>query len=386
MGTLLVKKEFKYKYNFGFYKEFLWKTGNLSSYWFQVVGCCKNTNSSNSNSCPPFKTDDATCNDNKKSFFVQTLLAYDTEDVCQQLLNNNWNWELCSIKKWSKPAENEYVISTEDECNILREVPFKELPECLSLSVSQNINMGIKFFMDVEGLVSPIESPLPTPTPTPTEPGFTYPPTPTPTATLPPKDESIILDELSVPVPFVYINCSQCVTLSSKLYLSSNLTNLGVFSNFISNNNQEFNTSFSLVYSKNTDSWNKSFFYSDEFNTKWNISFDLSCKQGTELEYYWKFLMSFKKVQQEIKLDTKLSVEVPSQYICGYSSGFVFSFNFNVIKKYLFTNINYFGDDFIFNDNIGLFANNYWFKNPEIYIRITENYDPNLITRKIIDY
>lgn len=383
MGTLLIKKEFKYKYSFGFYKEFLWRTGNLSSYWYQVVGCCKNINSTNSNSCPPFKTDDATCNDDKKSFFVQTLLAYDTEDVCQQLLNNNWNWELCSVKRWSRPAENSYVDLTIDECNFLQEVPFKELPECLSLSVSQKIDMNIKCIMEADFALVPFEPPI-TPTPEPTPPDFTYPPTPIPTSP-PLADISVSLDEISVEVPVVYINCSQCNTLSSKLYCSSNLINLGLFSNFINNNNQEFDTNFSLTYSKNTDYWSKNFYYSDS-SVVWNIYFSLGCAEGTDIEYYWKFLMLFKKLENGVTLDSKLSIEVPSEYVCGYNSEFIFNFNFNVVKKYLFTNINYFGDNFIFYDKIGLFTNNYWFKNPEIYIRITENYDPNLITRKTIDY
>lgn len=501
MSNLLIKKEFKYKYNISFYKEFLWKTGNLSSYWYQVVGCCKNIGSSpqappddtseydtslttvldpdleyyfvetnglnvtsfnfpctlkfnyindlnveltmyvyidsiqigifnaspsyagnsfvfiyqglryigvfsNGNvyltfspapvptdsaasDCRPFKTDDNSCN-YKESFFVQTILASSTEDVCQQLLNNNWNWELCSVKKWSKPAENFYVDSA-DDCNFLQEVPFKDLPECLTLGISQEISMKIKLNMDVDIAVIPVESiaptptQTPTPTPSPTTPGFTYPPTPTPTPRPPSFDITADLDELNIPIPLVYINCSKFSTLSSRLYCANNLTNLGSFSNFILNNGQEFDSNFSLIYSKNTNSWIKNFYYSNN-TTAWNVSFSLGYAEGTELQYYWKFLMLFKKTENGVVLDSKLNITVPGEYVCGYNSEFIFNFNFNVIKNTLFTNINYFRDDFVFYDRIGLFTNNYWFKNPEIYIRITENYDPNLITRKIIDY
>jgi hypothetical protein len=412
MGTLYVKKEFRYKYNFSFYKEFLWRTGDLSSYWYQVVGCCKNTNTNDS--CPPFKTDDTGCN-NKKSFYFQTLLASSVEDVCQQLIANNWDWELCSVKKWSKPAENAYISFPEDDCNILQEVDFKNISECISLSVSQKPFINIKFNMTIEestvipvyvssGGISLEEDSKTTYSHTTNSSFFNedylkykqnnkdklklIKKIEAAAAQIPDSSES--LDQLTTTIPTVIVNCSQCTTLSSRLYCTNNLINLGNFSNFIYKSNQKFDSNFNLIYSKNSDSWNKNFYYESKNDSndivKWYISFDLSCISRSELEYYWKFLIIFKKLENGIVSDSKLNIEVPSEFVCGYNSEFIFNFNYNVVKKYLFTNINYFRDDFVFYDKIGLFSNNYWYNNPEIYIKITENYDPSLITRKRIVY
>jgi hypothetical protein len=73
MGEVYLTKEFRYNYTFEISskKDFLWNTGNFSSYWFQVVGCCKDTSSDSAGSCPPFKTDDQKCKDKKSFIFKQ---------------------------------------------------------------------------------------------------------------------------------------------------------------------------------------------------------------------------------------------------------------------------------------------------------------------------
>lgn len=422
MGILYVKKEFTYTYNFdlSLVKEFFWNTGNLSSYWYQVTGCCKNTKDNPSrDACPPYKTDDPNCGA-VNSFYVQTILAYSPEDVCQQLTNNNWNWEICSLKKWSRPAENEYIINIYDDCNILKEVEFKDISECISLSVSESPDFNIKFIMTSTILYEGSGSiPL-------CKDGCS--------ATLnvgflnkillnddeQKKDDLIVLNEtltesnndidnqqieildnetilpdfvesstqLNFTIPTIIVNCSKCNTLPARLYCKNNLIELNEFSNFIYNSNQKFSYNFNMIYSNSVDSWNSNFYYdSHTSNIKWQVYFSLSCLSRTETEYYWNFLMYFKKTEDDRIFDSKLGITVPSEYVCGYNSQFLFDFNFNVLNKNLYTNINYFKDDyFVFYDKIGLFSNNYWRNNPEIYIQITQNYDPNDVTRKMIVY
>lgn len=418
MGIIYVKKEFTYNYTFviSFYKEFLWNTGNLSSYWYQVVGCCKETfgTESGSTGCPPFKTDDAVC-ENKKSFYFQTLLAYSVEDLCQQITNSNWNWELCSIKKWSRPAENLYTDPLND-CNILQEVNFQDLPECIELSVSQKILFNIKFNMfitphyDGSGVLSICKEGC----------SANYSCTPEGCCPNPnlnilkentvenilnnnykdlvsiqntetiPEDDLQSLNELIATIPNVVVNCSNCTTVPARLYCKNNLLNLNYFSNFIYNKNkEEFNNNFEITYSKYSDSWKKNYYYDENIinsKIKWYVYFDLSCLSSSETNYYWKFSMLFRKIENTVPSETKLVITVPSEFVCGYNSEFNFNFNFNVTKKQLFTNINYFRDDFIFYDKIGLFSNNYWKSNQEFFIKITQNYDQNLTTRKIITY
>lgn len=438
MAIINFKKEFRYTYTFGFsfYKEFLWNTGDLSSYWYQVVGCCKDTfEADGSTVCPPFKTDDSAC-ENKKSLYFQTLLAKNVEDLCQQITNNNWNWELCSIKKWSKPAENIYVDSTND-CNILQEVDFKDIPECISLSVSQKPSINIRFNMsvtpyyygsgklsickngcsasycccccpccerscsqgccdsntdsdhsccqqEIQNLVFHKEKEIIQDEKN--NSNFIK----TQSIETIPDDDYQSLNQLSSTIADVIVNCSQCTTVSSRLYCKNNLLNLNYFSDFIYNNKKEvFDSNFEIKYSKYSDSWKANYLYDQNISNspiKWNIYFDLACFSSTETNYYWKFLMLFRKTENNTPSETKLAITVPSEFVCGYNSEFNFSFNFNVVKKQLFTNINYFRDDFVFYDKIGLFSNNYWKKNPEFYIKITQNYDGNLTTRKIITY
>jgi hypothetical protein len=414
-SSLSFRKSFSYNYTFdiAFSKEFTWRTGNLSSYWYQVRGCCKSTFQNLPGSgCPPIRTDDAKCDDVPTTYF-QTILANSVSEICQELTSSNWNWQLCSVKKWSRPAENLYV-NVNDDCNVLQEVSYKDVPECLSL-ISNDVYFNFKFntvvypvalgsgtisfsgsatygcvgcisapFMAEDDIVftkndvdpTPTVSPDPTPTPTLT-------PTPTPIE-VPPADISLVND-LVVPIPYVNSQCPGCNQIPSKLYFQNNLINLAHFSNFIYLNNKEFNSNFELVHSKLSDSWSKKFYY-ESSSEKWYLSFDLACVNVSLAAYYWRFAMTFKRIYSEIEYDSKLVVQIPSEFVCEYSTKFEFKFNFDVLNKYLFTNINYFGDDFVFYDKIGLFNSKYWYNNPKVVISIREEQIMDAIARKIIDY
>jgi formylglycine-generating enzyme required for sulfatase activity len=723
-SSLSFSKSFSYNYTFSasFSKEFTWKTGNLSSYWYQVRGCCKSTFQNLPGSgCPPIRTDDAKCDDAPTTYF-QTILSNSVSEICQELTSNNWNWQLCSVKKWSRPAENLYV-DLSDECNVLQEVSFKDIPECqslisndvyfnfkfkttvypsysgsgfisiggcekffppdkfpghctpvykcpgciasfiapeedvvftkndvstpvpaggnfanfnlcadwdgldgnvttvgsnggpsaygtydmngnvwewndlngidnswrqltggswydipASLSSSSNIpldpfgknsNIGFRlassystlnplglsnfvtvgdidndadtggnigkgsvsyiysiqkytvtnseyaeflnavaatddydlYHMDedrvgiirsgssgsysysiktnydnkpvnfvrwfhaaryanwlhnekptgvqdssttedgaytLNGVVSGnaiarnseakyhiptlnewykaayykgggisagywkyatqsdddptcvsaninngdgiVPTPEPTPTPTPTE---------TPEVTSTPDEYSPIdislINDLVVPIPYVNSNCPGCNQIPARLYFQNNLINLSQFSNFIYLNNKEFNTNFELIHSRLSNSWTKKFYY-ESSSEKWFLSFDLACINVSLAAYYWKFAMIFKRTYSKIESESKLVVQIPSEFVCAYSTKFEFKFNFDVVNKYLFTNINYFGDDFIFYDKIGLFNSKYWNNNPKAIISIREEQIIDSIARKTIDY
>ena len=147
---IIYKKDFyhNYVYDVSASKDFSWKIGNLSSYWFQVKGCCKTTYGSGS--CPPIQTDDQNCG-KSSSQFVQTILAYTPQEVCQELIKSKWNWDICGMQKWSRPAENEYV-SAADECNYLQDVDFRSVADCLSLTKNYSVNVNIKFISSVSYL------------------------------------------------------------------------------------------------------------------------------------------------------------------------------------------------------------------------------------------
>jgi hypothetical protein len=314
------------------------------------------------------------------------------------------------VKKWSRPAENLYVDQN-DDCNILQEVSFKDVPECSSL-ISNDVYFNFKFnsYSGIagSGSISFINNlttyrcvgcassfisdnvdivftkndidPTPTGTPTPTP---TLTPTPTPVE-VPPADVTSV-NNLVVPIPYVNSQCPGCNQISSKLYFQNNLTNLNYFGNFIYLNNKEFNSNFELAHSKLSDSWNKKLYY-ESSSEKWFLSFDLACVNVSLAAYYWRFAMTFKRIYSGVESDSKLIIQIPSEFVCAYSTKFEFKFNFDVINKYLFTNINYFGDDFMFYDKIGLFNSKYWYNNPKLIISIREEQIIDAIARKTIDY
>lgn len=413
-SSLSFNKSFSYNYTFStsFSKEFTWKTGNLSSYWYQVRGCCKSTFQNLPGSgCPPIRTDDDKCDDVPTTYF-QTILSNSVSEICQELTSNNWNWQLCSVKKWSRPAENLYV-DLNDECNVLQEVSFKDVPECQSL-ISNDVYFNFKFkttaypiysgsgSMSFFGatayrcvgctvtFIAPEEEvvftkndvdPTITPTPTATE---------TPEATLTPDEyrpiDVSLINDLVVPIPYVNSNCPGCSQIPARLYFQNNLINLSQFSNFIYLNNKEFNTNFELIHNRLSNSWTKKFYY-ESSSEKWFLSFDLACINVSLAAYYWKFAMIFKRTHStKIESESKLVVQIPSEFVCAYSTKFEFKFNFDVVNKYLFTNINYFGDDFMFYDKIGLFNSKYWYDNPKAIVSIREEQIIDSIARKTIDY
>ena len=414
-SSLSFNKSFSYNYTFStsFSKEFTWKTGNLSSYWYQVRGCCKSTFQNLPGSgCPPIRTDDAKCDSVPMTYF-QTILSNSVSEICQELTSNNWNWQLCSVKKWSRPAENLYV-DPNDECNVLEEVSFKDIPECHSL-ISNDVYFNFKFNTTVyssysgSGFISFSDGSLPDGVTTYRCSGCTVSfiapeedviftkndiiPTATPTSTPSPTETPIeyhsvdisLINDLVVPVPYVNSQCPGCNQIPSKLYFQNNLINLGSFSNFIYLNNKEFNTNFELIHSRLSNSWTKKFYY-ESSSEKWYLSFDLACVNVSFAAYYWKFAMTFKRVYSGIEYDSKLVVQIPSEFVCAYNNKFEFKFNFDVVNKYLFTNINYFGDDFVFYDKIGLFNSKYWYNNPKATISIREEQIIDSIARKTIDY
>ena len=419
-SSLSFSKSFSYNYTFSasFSKEFTWKTGNLSSYWYQVRGCCKSTFQNLPGSgCPPIRTDDAKCNDVPTTYF-QTILSNSVSEICQELTSSNWNWQLCSVKKWSRPAENLYV-DPNDECNVLQEVSFKDIPECQSL-ISNDVYFNFKFKTTVHpsysgsGFISFSNGSLPSGTTTYrcsgcitsfiapeedvifTENDITPTETPISAPNLSYHEQVVIeaesnsvdislINDLVVPVPYVNSQCPGCNQIPSKLYFQNNLINLGSFSNFIYLNNKEFNTNFELVHSRLSNSWTKKFYY-ESSSEKWYLSFDLACVNVSLAAYYWRFAMTFKRIYSEIEYDSRLVVQIPSEFVCAYSNKFEFKFNFDVINKYLFTNINYFGDGFVFYDKIGLFNSKYWYNNPKAIISIREEQIIDSIARKIIDY
>jgi hypothetical protein len=116
--------------------------------------------------------------------FVMNVLARDLSELCLQLKKREFHWPIDRIQEFKTPAvganfsgfgnplatgsccEDVYGKRTEEnpfgpdvpntneeECDVLTDVNFRQIPECLDFNVSFN-NVGIKFEMTVERVYS----------------------------------------------------------------------------------------------------------------------------------------------------------------------------------------------------------------------------------------
>lgn len=132
-------------YDLGSQHQFTWKVGATSSYWYQVKGCCKDLSSTSGDPCPPINPNSECKN---KSQFFQVMLANSPEELCQELKDLKWDWKLCGLSRWSRPAENEFV-DPNDQCNVLETIDFKKISECLALNIEYNFSIKINFKTDI---------------------------------------------------------------------------------------------------------------------------------------------------------------------------------------------------------------------------------------------
>ena len=124
--------------------KFVWNTGSVSSYWYEVKGCCKDLSSNNPDVCPPINPNSECKN---KSQYFQIMLSDSVEELCQELNSIGWNWKLCSVKKWSKPALNSQVNG--EVCNVLEVVDFKKITECVALGTEYSEFVKIRVLSTV---------------------------------------------------------------------------------------------------------------------------------------------------------------------------------------------------------------------------------------------
>jgi len=150
--------------------EAMWSVGEQLQRWYRVQGCCNYPTAAGSGlpDGPQFpggcdvmgiQTDDSMCvGAIGKQQFIQNILARNVEEVCNELTRSRLNWQVCSIKRWSRPADPTFV-EPGDNCNLLEEVPYSEIPECIEFTLQTkglvNIGVTISIFEDFHIAANP---------------------------------------------------------------------------------------------------------------------------------------------------------------------------------------------------------------------------------------
>lgn len=131
-------------------KNVSWNIGLQPIRWYRVQGCCRfptpsgdglseeeNEGRGEGGGCDviPFQSDDSMCTGALgRVQYIQNIPARSLGELCERLKNERWLWEICSIKRFSRTFSNS-LVSADDQCNQLEEVPFSEIPECLEFAL-----------------------------------------------------------------------------------------------------------------------------------------------------------------------------------------------------------------------------------------------------------
>ena len=425
--------------------DFLWNVGALPYRWYRVQGCCSSLSSDNESGLPGgcettgIQTDDPVCNaTNAKQLFVQNIAARSVVDVCKTLSQDRTNWEICSIKVWSRPADLRLTTSS-DQCNRLTEVPFSQIPECIAFSLQTRAITRIiakSFLFDFfrfyvgSGEITTSGSATTSCSVTPTQSfdeyvssgGVVFVGGSAETSTTGNDSESLKLltnisakffvssievvfsiigdgNPLVLPPRTVNTPCGSCDAMPVIIYVFHNIKYDSVFSSFLQRNALKMQNPLPMHYNTRTKSWMSSYHLigvSDDniFGNQesWMFSFEWSCSSvvaGDELgSSRWAFSMLVvrKNLSTGLMHNTRSYVVFPPDQICNSSQnlGFDFSFIVNTATLAITSDFNVGADVNLLVDKIGLFRSSYWTQNPNFSIRLSKNIANQVSQRQTI--
>lgn len=199
-------------------------------------------------------------------------------------------------------------------------------------------------------------------------------------------------------VTTVSTDCN-CFNVPINLFLTHNLNNNNLLSNFLNRNNFILNKEIPLR-NVSGQSWRKTISFVGRgdlgaLNERWNIIFEFECTNIFETKplpsNLWKFSMFLNRINLDTEedFDSRILYYFNTNENCiGFNddniviqSLFDFSFNINVRNKMVFTNskTNIFFD--LIYDDIGMFNNVFWNKNPLLRVKISESPTTTLLRR-----
>jgi len=425
-------------------KEFSWNTGLLPLRWYRVQGCCVFPTAAGdgigrqSGGCDVtgIQTDDIKCvGATGKQQFIQNLVGSSVSDICQQLSDSRLNWEICSIKQWSRPADGS-LVPPDDQCNDLKEVPYCEIPECLNFCIHTNsiTNIGVTTYV-IEAFASYVGS------------GgaltggealtsivggggteqsfFEYISdggevlTGGEALTSSSWDNDLLTTigvttyvenleavfgagtdgpELELQTQVIGTSCGSCNSMPLVLYFFHNLVNESVLLNYMQRNGLELPNPLPMHYSSRLQSWVANFHMTgtsdDNLGSRetWRFSFEWSCVSsfgGNELgSSSWKFSMLVVRKNEftGTDFDTRALVIFSPEQICltTQNLGFDFSFKFNTLTKFVSNDSDIVPNVTLLTDTIGLFKSKFWTRTPNFTVRLSKANISNAVQRQDI--
>lgn len=180
------------------------------------------------------------------------------------------------------------------------------------------------------------------------------------------------------------ISACGCTTVPLIVNLEHNFVRDNVLSKFISRNNLTFPTRLKMSYNRSNDSWQANLHYvgfSTDANTKesWNVIFELQCTDFSGLSFIgrniWKLsIQIFRKNLTTFEdYDTRIIVSILPETICNFSTNelrYKIKYDTQIDMARVDPNSTIY-QSFIY-DNIGLFRNQSWIKNPELILSISQ--------------
>ena len=428
--TMSIDQEIDYSINktFNYDIEFQWEIGQQPLYWYRVQGSCNWPTSQGSGlDYPPFipggcdvmgiQTTDMKClGAIGRQSFVQNILARNTKDLCNEITRSKLRWNVTSVKKWSRPADPT-LVQQDDICNILEDIPFENIPECLEFIVASNPIVKITATVilietikkyDGSGVVTiygNCTASIVSGAVTPTTSNFEYVSTAGIVSTggsasavsswqnefttniyistyidqtidFGSAQDTPVISIVSIPVATA---CGSCLAMPNEIYVQNNISNPSIFYNFLARNALSFSDVITTSYSNKLDSWvgHQHFFgLSDDNNNeeRWRFTFEFGCINEYGGDIIGSSVIKFsmiavrKNLFTGVDYDTRLVVMFNSIDFCESIRNFNndFSFNFNVKTNYINSDQGIIPINILLYDQIGIFKSDYWLANPNL--------------------
>ncbi|RDJ35238.1 MAG: hypothetical protein DWQ19_10515 [Crenarchaeota archaeon] len=175
-----------------------------------------------------------------------------------------------------------------------------------------------------------------------------------------------------------------CDPTPNRLKLSHNIGSSAILKNFLLRNGLELPSQLNLIFNDYDDVWrvNKHFKGTGtNLGERWVILFEWACRSDSQTEddepifsggKYWKFSLLVKREVDNDVRESRIFYTFPEESPCD-DDQLRFSFRINTNTKAVSLPVNLSAGNSIIYDDLGLFSDKYWQKNPSLSINVFES-------------